>query len=230
MTRNVAVVSPGTSLREVARLLTRRRISGAPVCDGEGHVVGVVSEGDILAKEEGLALDVRSPLAWLAGDSRDRRKAAAATAGEAMTAPPITIGPHAHVSEAARTMVEGGANRLPVVDGGRLVGIVTRADLVRAFTRSDEEIELEIEQDVLLRTLWIPPEKVSIAVDEGRVTLRGTVDTRAEAELVAAYVRRVPGVVDVCADELEWQFDDLERRVGKTRLPQRIQGGCDERD
>jgi CBS domain-containing protein len=222
MTRDVAVVSPAASLREVALLLSGRRISGAPVCDGTGQVVGVVSEADVLAKEEGPALDERSPLAWLVGDGRDRRKAAARTAGEAMTAPAITIEPRAHVAEAARTMIERGVNRLPVVDGGRLVGIVTRADLVRTFARSDEEVEREIEQDVLLRTLWIPAERVSIAVDDGVVTLRGSVDSKTEAELVATYVRRVPGVVDVNADELGWRFDDLGRRVGRARLPGRV--------
>jgi CBS domain-containing protein len=222
MTRDVAVVAPDTSLREVARILAERRISGVPVCEGTGRVVGVVSEGDILAKEEGLALDARSPLAWLAGDGRDRAKAAAVTAGEAMTAPPIVVEPRAQVSDAARTMVERGVNRLPVVDGGRLVGIVTRADLVRAFTRSDEEIRREIEQDVLLHTLWIAPAEVSIEVDDGVVALRGTLDTKTAAELVTAYVRRVPGVVDVHADELEWRFDDQDRRVGKARLPRRV--------
>jgi CBS domain-containing protein len=222
MTRDVAVVSPGMSLRDVARLLSERSISGAPVCDGTGRVVGVVSEADVLAKEEGLALDEGSPLAWLAGNGRDRRKAAARTAGEAMTAPPITIEPRASVAEAARSMIERGVNRLPVVEHGRLVGIVTRADLVRAFTRSDSEIRREIEQDVLLRTLWIPPADVSIEVDDGAVTLRGTLDSKTTADLVAAYVRRVPGVVDVHADELDWRFDDQDRRVGKARLPIRM--------
>jgi CBS domain-containing protein len=222
MTRDVAVVSPATSLREVARLLSERGISGVPVCDETGRVVGVVSEGDILAKEEGLALDVRSPLAWLVGDGRDRRKAGAVTAGEAMTSPAIVVAPREQVSQAARTMVERGVNRLPVVEDGRLVGIVTRADLVRAFTRGDEEIRREIEQDVLLHTLWIRPADVSIEVDDGVVALRGTLDTKTASELVTAYVRRVPGVVDVHADELEWRFDDLDRRVGKARLPRRI--------
>jgi CBS domain-containing protein len=222
MTRDVTVVSPDTSLREVARLLSERGISGVPVCDGTGRVVGVVSEGDILAKEEGLGLDVRSPLAWLVDDGRDRSKAAAVTAGEAMTAPAIVVRPREQVSQAARRMVERGVNRLPVVEDGRLVGIVTRADLVRAFTRPDEEIRREIEQDVLLHTLWIRPADVSIEVDDGVVALRGTLDTKTASELVTAYVRRVPGVVDVHADELEWRFDDLDRRVGRARLPRRI--------
>jgi CBS domain-containing protein len=139
-----------------------------------------------------------------------------------MTSPAVTIAPHATVAEAAATMLEHCVNRLPVVDGPALRGIVTRADLVRAFTRSDEEIRREIEQDVLLHTLWVAPAEVSIEVDDGVVALRGTLDTKTAAELVAAYVRRVPGVVDVGAGELEWRFDDHDRRVGKARLPRRI--------
>lgn len=216
MTRDVAVVSPATSLREVARLLGERRISGAPVCDATGRVVGVVSEADVLAKEEGLPLDERSPLAWLVGRSRDRSKATATTAGEAMTAPPITIAPWRSVAAAARTMIERGVNRLPVVKSEELIGIVTRADLVRAFSRSDDEIRREIEKDVLLGALWIEPDRVRIDVDDGVVELRGDVETRIDAELVENYVRRVPGVVEVRA-QLSWR-SERPKRVGETRL------------
>jgi CBS domain-containing protein len=220
MTKEVAVVAPETTLRDVARLLTERRISGAPVCDADGRVVGVISEADILAKEEGRPLDERSPLAWL-GLTQDRTKAIATTAGEAMTAPPITIAPWSSASTAARTMVEHSVNRLPVVKDDQLVGIVTRADLVRAFTRTDAELTREIEEDVLLRTLWISPGNVAIDVADGVVTVTGDVETRGQAELVTAYVRRVPGVVDVHA-QLAWRVDDLKRRRDAVRLPVRF--------
>src|SRR5206468_3331938 len=114
-------------------------------------------------------------------------------------------------------MVEKGINRLPVVSGGRLVGIITRADLVRAFHRPDEEIDREIRDDVLLNTLWIDPKRVSISVSNGEVSLTGEVETRTQAELVEAYVRRVPGVVDVHS-KLEWSVDDLARRASR-QLP-----------
>jgi CBS domain-containing protein len=216
MTNDVATVSPETRLRDVARLLSERRISGVPVCDADGRVVGVVSEADVLAKEEGLPLDERSPLAWLVGRSRDRSKATATTAGEAMTAPALTIAPWRSVAAAARTMSEHEVNRLPVVKSEKLIGIVTRADLVRAFTRSDDEIRREIEQDVLLGALWIDPDRVQIDVQDGVVELRGELETRIDAELVEGYVRRVPGVVDVGA-RLSWR-SERPKRLGETRL------------
>ena len=117
-----------------------------------------------------------------------------------MTAPALTIRPLQSVSEAAKLMLARRVNRLPVVDGTRLVGIVTRADLVRAFHRSDDEIETEIRDDVLMRMLWIPPETLRLRVVDGVVELSGTVDTQTDAELVAEFVRRVPGVVDTRFD------------------------------
>jgi CBS domain-containing protein len=217
MTEDVQTVSPETSLRDVAQLLTQRGISGVPVCDTEGRVVGVVSEADVLAKEEGLPLDEPSTLARLVRRSHDESKPSATTAGEAMTAPAVTIAPWRSVAAAARMMIELGVNRLPVMKDERLVGIVTRADLVRAFARGDGDIQAEIEKDVLLEALWIEPGNVDVEVQDGVVTLRGELETRTDAELVEGYVRRVPGVVDVRA-ELTWRFD-RPKRIGELRLP-----------
>src|SRR5262249_879082 len=108
------------------------------------------------------------------------------------------------LAEAAARMLDGGINRLPVVEGHCLVGIVTRADLVRAFVRSDAELEQEIAEDVVRDTLWLDPNAVSIGVRGGRVTLTGTVETRTSAEILAKLVRRVPGVVSVVSD-LKWE-------------------------
>ena len=212
MTPDVVSVRPETPLKEVARLLVERRISGLPVCDTAGRVLGVVSEADILVKEEGVSVHPRGMLGWLLDEGDAGTKALARTAGEAMTSPAVTISRSRPVSEAARTMVERKVNRLPVVDGERLVGIVTRADLVAAFTRSDAEIADEIAADVLLRTLWIDPTPIEIEVENGLVTIGGRVATRSEAELIGAYVSRVAGVVDVDATGLTWSDDDLRRR------------------
>jgi CBS domain-containing protein len=106
-------------------------------------------------------------------------------------------------------------NRLPVVEGSTLVGIVTRADLVRAFDRSDVELAEEIAGDVLLETLWIDPDSIALEVEDGVVTLGGRVETRTIAEIVAAYVRRVPGVVAV-RSRLTWAFDDNTRRLARS--------------
>jgi predicted transcriptional regulator len=125
----------------------------------------------------------------------ETRKVLATTVGEAMTSPAITIGPHRTATAAARELVEQGVNRLPVVgQDGRLVGIVTRADLARAFTRADAEIEREIREEILERTLWSEP-----WVRDGEVELTGWLETEADVQLVERLVARTPGVVSVRA-------------------------------
>ena len=202
MTRTVKTVEPGTHLKQVARVLTELDISGLPVVEG-GKVVGVVSEADILVKERGVHPGHHHGLVGLLfSEGVDvGEKLQALTAGEAMTAPAITITPARPVAEAAGKMIDAHVNRLPVVDdSGTLLGIVTRADLVRAFVRSDEEIAREIRDDVVLRTLWIAPEDVTVVVANGAVELTGHVTSKSDAELVGSLARRVPGVVSVTSD------------------------------
>ena len=119
-----------------------------------------------------------------------------------MTSPPLTVRPTQQVSEAARLMVDNRINRLPVVARGRLVGIVSRADVLRAFERADEELEREIREDVLRGALWLVPESFDVHVEDGVVALRGRVRTRQDADDVVRLVRRVPGVLGVSADLL----------------------------
>ena len=208
MSTNPVTVRPETSLREVAAILTEHRISGLPVVGERGEVLGVVSEADILMKERGPEPRHGGIVAWLMGDGFvDAKKLEARTAGEAMTSPAITVAVHRDVSFAARSMTENGIKRLPVVDdAGTLVGIVTRADLVRAFARSDEEIEREIDETVL-RTLWIEEPALQVRVDQGEVRLSGKVGRRSDAELLARFVARVPGVVSVHST-VRWAWDD----------------------
>ena len=117
-------------------------------------------------------------------------------------------------------MMESGVNRLPVLDADdRLVGIVTRADLVRAFVRSDEEIERELREDVALRTLWIDPGRVAISVDRGEVLLSGEVESDADAELLERFARRVLGVVGVVS-RLRWQVENPKVPQSDPRVPQ----------
>ena len=197
MSREVLTVTPETSLKEAAALLASKGISGVPVVDGAGAVVGVLSEADILVKAGGGA--PRSGLlGWLLEPAFDlQEKIAATTVDEAMSAPAVTIGPDRQVHEAAALMIDESVNRLPVVEGGKLQGILTRADVVRAFTRTDAEIADEIREEILRRTLWIEPGKVSMDVVDGAVHLEGEVDTEADAELLPVFVARVPGVVSV---------------------------------
>jgi CBS domain-containing protein len=197
MTTDVVTVKPETPLRDAAGLLAERRISGLPVVDDQGHVVGVLSEADIVVKAGGAPREHRL-LGWLLeGDIDLADKIAARTVGDAMSAPAITIDAHRRVHEAAKLMAAEGVNRLPVVDDGRLVGIVTRADVVRAFARSDGEIAEEIHDEILRRTLWLEPGSVTVTVEDGAVTLDGEVDSEADAELLPVFVSRVPGVVSV---------------------------------
>jgi CBS domain-containing protein len=209
MESKVTTVAPDTSLRDVAALLAERGISGVPVVENGGGVVGVVSEADILMKERtpetrrgGLLGRILEP-----PDPEADAKLVARTASEAMTSPAVTVESKESIPRAAALMVERGINRLPVVEGGALVGIVTRADLVRAFTRDDAAIAGEIRNDVILRQFWVDPETVTVNVENGEVTLRGELERRSIAELLASFVERVPGVISVDS-HLSWREDD----------------------
>ena len=195
MEREVVTVPPTATLKDAAALLVRHRISGLPVCTADGRVVGVISQADIVVKEIGEDA------------SGDGRRLRAVSVSDGMTSPAVTIGSSAPVGAAAKLMTARRVNRLPVVDGDRLLGIVTRSDLVRAFARSDAAIDREIREDVLLETLCVSPWSLTVAVHDGVVTLRGRVETKSFAELVARYVRRVPGVVAVQSD-LSWSADE----------------------
>lgn len=200
MSTDVVTTTPAAPLRDVARMLVERRISGMPVCDDAGCLVGVVSEGDILLKERGPTDNRDGFLRWLlrSPSERELEKTRARTAGEAMTSPPVTVMPFESAAAAARRMTELGVKRLPVVTvDGRLVGILTRSDLIRAFVRSDREIDTEIRDDVLRRVLWLTPGVVELNVRDGEVDLAGGLDTEAEAEVLEKLVARVPGVVSV---------------------------------
>jgi CBS domain-containing protein len=220
MTSDVVTVRPGTTLKDVATILCQCGISGVPVVDEDGGVIGVVSEGDILFKERGPSQRKRM-LARLtdAYGIDERLKHEAHTAAEAMTAPARTIAPWRPVSAAAAQMLEERVNRLPVVDDeGRLVGIVTRADLVRAFVRPDAEIERDIRKEVLERALLLEtPGAVTVTVEGGNVMLGGSVRMRTDAELVPGLAAKVPGVVAVDSS-IGWREDNRRRRPGSPPL------------
>jgi CBS domain-containing protein len=201
MTADVVTVGPETPLKDVAEMLAARGISGAPVVDDNGILLGVVSEADILAKERRPRRQSR--LARMLGYPEPvDAKAQARTAGQAMTAPARTIAADRRVDAAAAIMLDRGVNRLPVVDrDGALVGIVTRADLVRAFVHTDAEIEREIRDEVLLHELWLDPADFELSVHAGEVTIAGRVHTGDERDLLARRIRLVPGVVTVTVVE-----------------------------
>lgn len=213
MTRSVVSVTPDTPLKDVARLLVDHGISGVPVVGPGRSVLGIVSEADFLVKERGARAVHHRPLAAILGESRDTvrqlAKVAAATAGEAMSSPAVTVEAGATIAEAAAMMVERSVNRLPVTDAGALVGIVTRADLVRAYVRSDEQLAETIREDVLRRTLWLDPAGFEVDVEDGVARIRGRVDRRSTADMIERVAAMVPGVVRVDG-EVEWETEDRD--------------------
>lgn len=203
MTTKVLTATRDMPLRLVATRMLEYGISGMPVVDGD-RIVGVISETDILFKERS-APDRNGLVDWLVhyGEDPPAAKLAARIVGESMTTPAVTIGRGKLVSDAAELMLNLRIDRLPVVEAGQLVGIVTRADLVRAFTRSDDEIEREIREEVFCKALWVPSDGVTVRVDDGWVTLQGNVENEAEAHVILKFVERVPGVVSI-EPKLTW--------------------------
>jgi CBS domain-containing protein len=198
MTEKVFTAPPDLPLKKVADQMLQYGISGLPVMDAEERVIGVISETDILFKER-FAPQREGLVDWLVhyGEDPPAAKLAARTVGEAMTSPAVTVKSRRSVAEAAALMLDLDVTRLPVVDGDRLVGIVTRTDLVRAFTRDDRELEREIREDVILKTLWTSPERVIVRAQGGQVVLEGDVETEDAAQCLETYAARVPGVVSV---------------------------------
>jgi CBS domain-containing protein len=208
MTPDVATVREQTPYREIVDTLAERRVSAVPVVDDFGHVLGVVSEADLLHKIE------------MAGEPHERRifegrrrrtarvKAAGGVAKELMTTPVVTTMADTAVAAAARLMENAEVKRLPVVDDlGRLVGIVSRADLLRVYLRPDEEIRHDVVEEVLRRVLWIEPGLVRVEVTGGVVKLVGQLDRRSTTMLAVRLAHAVAGVVEV-VDELGFDFDD----------------------
>lgn len=202
MTTDVVVAHPTTPLKAVAHLLVEHRIGGLPVVDEARRVVGVLSEADFLVKEAGER-GRPGPLGWLLWGAREaaveRHRIHAVTAGEAMTRPAVTISADRPVREAARVMTETGINRLPVVEAGRLVGIVTRADLVRAFARTDDELLAAARHAVRA----VDGLTVTSVLD-GVVTLAGMVSHPAVAESATRVVAEIEGVVAVDDRDVSW--------------------------
>ncbi len=221
MTREVVTVNEQAPFTELVRLMAVHKLSALPVVDGDGQVVGIVSEADLLRKEE--YQDERDAPHWLERrrERVARSKAAGRTAAEVMSTPVITVDPDATVPMAARLLARHGIKRLPVVDDqDRLVGIVSRADLLRLFLRDDEAIHREILDEVLLRALWIDPAAVLVTVRDGLVTLVGHLERKSMVQMAVHLTRTVPGVVDVVS-QLTFALDDdrLEMPRSRSFLP-----------
>jgi CBS domain-containing protein len=195
MTADVAAVDLTASYKQVAWVLAERCVTALPVLDQAGHVRGVVSEADLLCKQE---RGHRTP----AGSTRlrtrgDRAKAAAHTAAELMTTPPVTIHPDARLGAAAQLMNDRHIKRLPVVDSsGTLIGIVSRRDLLSVFLRPDVDIAADVHA-IVVGVLPDDSSAVSVSVSDGVVTLAGSLGQPGHAAAAIRLASEVDGVVDV---------------------------------
>ncbi|MFR0354599.1 CBS domain-containing protein [Streptomyces sediminimaris] len=199
MTRTVVALGRGATFKEIVKTMQQWRVSAMPVVEGETRVVGIVSEADLLPKEEFRDGDPdrHTQLRRLA----DLLKAGAVTAEELMSAPVVTVPEDATLAQAARIMALRKVKRLPVVDdAGVLRGIVSRADLLKVFLRSDEDIAAEVRETVVADLFPTRPEPIRVEVREGVVRLTGRIADTALVPVAARLVRAVEGVVDVeCA-------------------------------
>ena len=213
MTTKVVTVTPDTPYRALVDTLIEHRVSATPVVDDFLHVLGVVSEADLLHKIE--YADVERPRLF---ESRHRRagraKAAARVAAGLMTAPAVTALSGTTIAAATRLMDGRHVKRLPVIDDlGRLIGIVSRGDLLKVHLRPDDEILADVRDGVLRTVLAEDAAAIEVEVTAGVVTLTGNVGRWSVTELAGRLVRQVPGVAEV-DDRLTFDLDDRAVTAG----------------
>ncbi|MEV7182243.1 CBS domain-containing protein [Kitasatospora sp. NPDC093679] len=196
MTHDVVAVRPETAFKEIVGLFHRNAIAAVPVVDAGYRPIGIVSEADLIREEAALP-DQDEPRPHRLLPHADHR-VEGETAESLMSSPVVTARAGWSLVETARLMHRRKLKRLPVVDtSGRLTGIVSRSDLLSPFLRTDNDIREEIERDVLLNTLWLPANAVRVTVDDGVVTLSGTVERKSLVPVIAGMCRSLDGVVAV---------------------------------
>jgi CBS domain-containing protein len=212
MTTTVITIGPEASLKEAARRMVEAGISGLPVTDESGALIGMITEADFVKSESGRRAAKRARLLrWLTSQDEvpDHRLAVS----DVMTTEVVTLGPDADHAEAARAMRKAGIKRIPVLDGsGKLVGLVSRSDVLRAFVRSDRDITEEITDHVMVEVLWIDPRDVEVVCEDGNVAFTGRLPTRSDAQLLVDLTRRLDGVASV-KDGLTWKVDNTKLQM-----------------
>jgi len=205
MSTHVIAVRQDAPYKDMAAMLRAQRVSAFPVLDDHNKVVGVVSESDLLTKE---ALEGTAPVMPQGMMSqREHARASAVTAAELMTTPPVTIGPGEPVTQAARLMYSRRVKRLPVTsDDGTLIGIVTRADVLSVYSRSDADIQREIIQDLIQGMFRCDPARFTVSVTDGIATIEGTAESAVVGRDIIEAARHVEGVVAV-RDRLSYPQD-----------------------
>jgi CBS domain-containing protein len=208
MTREVICARPSTPYKELVRLLAERHLSAVPVVDDEGHVLGVVSEADLILKHEQPSDAFQRFMLASRRHRLEHLKARGGTAAELMTWPVVTVDPEADVAEAARLLRKHLIRRMPVVDpGGRLVGIVSHSDVLKIFLRADAEIRREIVDQVIVGGLFPDHEHIQVSVRDGVVLLEGDCERRSLVPVLTRAVAGVEGVVRV-ENRLGFRVDD----------------------
>jgi CBS domain-containing protein len=196
MATRAVVVRKTASFKEMIVRMRKSRVGAFPVVDDDGRVIGVVSEADLLAKEADLATG-QGPLANVLRFG-DQQKAAGVTAAELMTSPPVTVSPDTPLAEAARLMRDHQVKRLPVINAtGRLIGIVTRGDVLSVFARPDAAIQREAAEEMVAESFVADSRRLGVTVHDGIVTLTGHPETQQAARDLVEAVRRIDGVIAV---------------------------------
>jgi CBS domain-containing protein len=218
MSAPVITGRPDTPLKELAALLTTHRISGVPIVDDRGQVVGIVSESDFVTKLQHAEKPhgIRGTLQRLA-DPEGERKSGARVASELMTSPAVTADIGATVRDVVGLMTTHKVNRIPIVDGTTLLGIVTRANVLRTFMRSDAAVTEDVRRR-LVHDLWFDNDHLSITTENGVVKIQGEVDKRSDVPMVERWAAVTDGVVGVDIGGLRYRFDDRRIRLQSDRL------------
>ena len=211
MTANVVSVLPETSVRDVAALMIEKHISGVPVCNASGTLVGIISEGDLLRRPE-LGTEKHRPR-WLSffaradEQAREFVKSHALHAGDVMSKEVFSVSENASLDEVVGLMERHRIKRVPVISNGKLVGIVSRVDLVRALAtrqsgvippppESDAEIRATM-NDVLKHEDWAKSAVVNVIVSDGVVHLWGVIDSEEQRQALRVAAENIPGVESV---------------------------------
>lgn len=216
MTRQVISIERDAPIQHAIRLMLQHRISGLPVVDSDGKLVGIVTEGDFLRRAE-TGTQKRRPrwLDFLIGPGRlasEYVQAHSRNVQDVMTTEVRTVGTRTSLEDAVRTMEKYGVKRLPVVEGETLIGIISRANLLRALASFAHEIPPSTADDAairesffkeLLQQPWAPRTSINPVVRDGVVELWGNIFDEREREALRVMAQNLPGVKGV-RDHLVW--------------------------
>lgn len=207
MTTQVASVTSSTPVQDVANLMLTQRVSGIPVVDHDGHLRGIVSEGDLMRRAE-TGTDTARRSWWLrmfrSGESgaRDYIKTHGATAGDVMSHPVVTVSPDDDIADVAMLLEKKRIKRVPVAEDGKLLGIVSRADLLRGLAThgplsvaqpaDDRQIRDALVEHLATQS-WATSALVNVTVNDGVINLWGVYDTKEQHEALLVAARNVPG-------------------------------------